>query len=136
MLDAFRELIDELIAAPKLLRDAGAGESPNDDVRSSVALLTVRDLALYTRIQTTIRQDTPFLKAPPATGDDSVSDVLSAFDVARGELVSQLMNLTLKDWERPAIDWNGAEITVADDVESHVEFDEVQQDHILNLLKA
>jgi len=42
------------------------------------------------------------------------------------------MNLTLKDWERTAINWQGQEISVADDVEAHVEFDE---DHVPTLLE-
>ncbi len=40
------------------------------------------------------------------------------------------MNLTLKDWERVAIDWNGRELSVADDVEHHVEFDEAVQEQL------
>ena len=48
-------------------------------------------------------------------------------EVARGDLVSLLINLSLKDWTRGAIDETGSEITLADEVERHVEFDERQR---------
>jgi hypothetical protein len=137
VLDAFRELIDELISAPQMLKDAGL-ESTNDPaVLAPVALVSVRDLALIERIQATIRQDTPLLKAPPdISSHGTTAETVAEFDRARGELVSLLMNLTLKDWERTAIDWNGREISVADDVESHVEFDEDQIEAIVSALQA
>jgi hypothetical protein len=127
VLDAFRELIDELIAAPKVLRDAGFAQSTNPQAISALGLLAARDSAVHERIQTVIRQETPLLAAPPesidATGLDA-ENTLAAFDTGRGELVSLLMNLTLKDWERIGIDWTGHERSVADDVEEHVEYDE------------
>ena len=43
---------------------------------------------------------------------------------ARGDLVSLLINLSLKDWARPAIDETEGEETLADEIERHVEFDE------------
>jgi len=129
VLDAFRELIDELIDAPKSLRDAGIGECTDPQVLADLALLTSRDWALLDRVQQMIRAEVPLLKAPPeASGEGSLAE----FDRARGELVSLLMNLTLKDWERTAINWQGQEISVADDVEAHVEFDE---DHVPTLLE-
>ncbi len=56
--------------------------------------------------------------------DQPLDDALARFDTNRGELVSLLMNLTLKDWERPATHEIEGEITIADEVETHVEFDE------------
>jgi hypothetical protein len=137
VLDAFRELIDELLGAPKTLRDAGIETTTEPSVLNGLALITARDLALLDRIQKTIRQDVPLLKAPPEAGDLlPPSEAVAEFDRARGELVSLLMNLTLKDWERTAIDWNGREISVADDVEAHVEFDEDHVDAIVTSLQA
>jgi hypothetical protein len=137
VLDSFRELIDELLGAPKMLRDAGIESTNDESILQTVARLSSRDLALISRIQTVIRQDTPLLKAPPdVTDHGSTAETVAEFDRARGELVSLLMNLTLKDWERIAIDWNGQEISVADDVESHVEFDEDQIDSIVSALQA
>jgi hypothetical protein len=134
VLDAFRELIDELLNAPRALR---AAEIDGDDpeTRSALALITDRDAALIDRIQKTIQQTTPVLKAPPdqpspAAVEGSAADLMSRFETMRGELVSLLMNLTLRDWERVAIDWNGRELSVADDVEHHVEFDEEIQEQL------
>ena len=137
MLDAFRELIDELIGAPQTLKDAGFESTSDSAVLEAAALVSVRDLALIERVQATIRQNSPLLKAPPDSGvPGTTAETVAEFDRARGELVSLLMNLTLKEWERTAIDWNGREISVADDVESHVEFDEDQIEAILSALGA
>ena len=135
MLDAFRELIDELLSAPAALRDAGLDSTTDEQALAALALITERDAALLDRIQKTIRTNSPVLKAPPAVPSEeslvgSPADLMARFDTGRGELVSLLMNLTLKDWERTAIDWNGAEISVADDVEQHVEYDEQAQDEL------
>jgi hypothetical protein len=136
VLDAFRELIDELLSAPAALRDAGLATTTDDQAIATLALITERDAALLDRIQKTIRTNSPVLKAPPAVPSEelltsSPADLMARFDTGRGELVSLLMNLTLKDWERTAIDWNGEEISVADDVEQHVEFDEQIQDQLV-----
>ena len=135
MLDAFRELIDELLSAPAALRSAGIGVSSDTDALEKVALITERDAALLDRIQKTIKTNSPVLKSPVETPSaeamaGSAGELLDRFDTGRGELVSLLMNLTLKDWERTAIDWNGRELSVADDVENHVEFDEQIQEQL------
>ena len=135
MLDAFRELIDELLSAPAALRDAGLATTDDQDALAALALISDRDAALLDRIQKTIRTNSPVLKAPPAIPSPestagSAAELMARFETGRGELVSLLMNLTLKDWERTAIDWNGEEISVADDVEQHVEYDEQVQDEL------
>jgi len=135
MLDSFRELIDELLSAPAALRDAGLATTTDKRALATLALITERDAALLDRIQKTIRTNSPVLKAPPAIPSPestagSAAELMARFETGRGELVSLLMNLTLKDWERTAIDWNGEEISVADDVEQHVEFDEQIQDDL------
>lgn len=136
VLDAFRELIDELLDAPRHLRDLSLADTDNEEARTLMALITARDAALLDRVQTMIRQTTPLLKPAPETAaaDGSSADLLAAFEHGRGELVSLLMNLSLKDWERTAIDGSGAEITLADDVETHVEFDEQAQEQLSGLL--
>jgi hypothetical protein len=135
VLDAFRELIDELLSAPAALRDAGLATTDDQDALVALALISDRDAALLDRIQKTIRTNSPVLKAPPAIPSPesiagSAAELMARFETGRGELVSLLMNLTLKDWERTAIDWNGEEISVADDVEQHVEYDEQVQDEL------
>ena len=55
---------------------------------------------------------------------------MEELEVARGDLVSLLINLSLKDWTRGAIDETEGEITLADEVERHVEFDERQRQRL------
>ena len=140
MLDAYRDLIDDLIDAPTAIkRHPPTGEAAAARLRALIAADTqaLADLLRLTR------ENAPVLSAPPepetATGVVPLADpglvpdvdpasgpdeLIAAFDTARGELVSLLMNLTLKDWEATGIDTDGAEITVADLVERHVELDE------------
>ena len=139
MLDAFRELIDELLSAPAALRSSGIGSTENPETLSTLALITERDAALLDRIQKTIRTDTPVHKAPPESPSPAFleggsAEMLDRFDTGRGELVSLLMNLTLKEWERIAIDWHGQELSVSDDVEAHVDFDEQVQSELMHAL--
>jgi hypothetical protein len=136
VLDAFRELIDELLDAPRHLRELNVAETTDDEARALVAAMSARDAAVLERVQTMIRQTTPLLRAVPAGAgaDGSSAELMDQFDTGRGELVSLLMNLTLKDWERTAINESGAEVTVADEVESHVEFDERSQEQLARLL--
>jgi hypothetical protein len=62
--------------------------------------------------------------------------LLDEMDVARGDLVSLLMNLNLKDWERAAIDEHEGEVTLAEEVERHVEFDETHRRRFRDLLSG
>jgi hypothetical protein len=85
------------------------------------------------RLQRVQREPFPHLRALPsgeelaaaraeAAGD--AETLLAAFDTARGDLVSLLMNLTLKDWEKTATHETEDVVTLAEEVERHVEFDE------------
>ena len=140
MLDAYRDLIDDLIGTPTAIK-----QNPPSDATASArlrALIAADTQALADLLRLT-RENSPVLSAPPdpetAAGvvpladPDLVPDVdptsdpdalIAAFDTARGELVSLLMNLTLKGWEATGIDTDGAVISVADLVERHVELDE------------
>lgn len=132
MLDTYRDLIDELLGAPTALRGL-VGETADDLPGEATRLLVElrdRDTAVLARLQTMTRERDAYLPtvAPGAGAPASDGEtLLGEFDTARGELVSLLMNLTLRDWERTAIDAAAGEITVADEVERHVEFDEAQR---------
>ena len=129
MLDSYRDLIDELLGTPTELRRLSAehGEALPLASRRLVAELRDRDQAVLERLQTMTRQSSPHLRplvpTEPSVPDDS-AELLNGFDTARGELVSLLMNLTLKDWQRTATDDAIGESSLADEVERHVEFDE------------
>jgi hypothetical protein len=133
MLDNYQDLIDELLSAPKLLRQiiaAHGGDAP-PDVLTLIVQLTERDETVLARINEMRRATSPHVKALPGLDELPAPDTdlgldaaIAAFDTNRGELVSLLMNLTLKDWERTATHDKGGEVSIADEVESHVEFDE------------
>ncbi|CAA9546971.1 MAG: hypothetical protein AVDCRST_MAG19-442 [uncultured Thermomicrobiales bacterium] len=133
MLDNYRDLIDELLGAPKALRDLLGSADPLPSAATRLlADLRDRDTAVLARLQTMTREHGVFLPVAvdiPGPASDGAA-LLDEFDTARGELVSLLMNLTLRDWERTAIDATAGEITVADEVERHVEFDEAQRERL------
>ena len=130
MLDNYRDLIDELLGTPTSLRQLAATR-PGTPLPAAVARLVAelrdRDRAVLQRLQTMTREPNAYLRAleapePMVTVDEGT--LFDEFDTARGDLVSLLMNLTLRDWERTAIDEVEGEISVAVEVERHVEFDE------------
>ncbi|HEV2528949.1 MAG TPA: hypothetical protein VGT61_10935 [Thermomicrobiales bacterium] len=130
MLADYRDLIDELLGTPKTLRDRiSGGDRPAAEVLRLVDELRARDEAVVVRLNTMLRQRDAVLgelalEIDPAAGDADPAALLSRFDQARGELVSLLMNLTIKDWSATAIGANGQQTDVSEEVENHVEFDE------------
>jgi hypothetical protein len=138
MLDAYRDLIDELLGAPSEVRGlvGDAGADVPAEARRLVAEMRQRDEAVTRRLNTILREDEArldVLESAAVEFPDSAAELLSGFDAARGELVSLLMNLTLKDWERTATHDVDGEVSLADEVERHVEFDE---DHLRRLRAA
>lgn len=130
MLDAYRDLIDELLDTPNVVRGAVEARGEYDaspEAKILIAEMRDRDRAVLSRVQSVTRQDMPYLRTlqleEPST-DEAMSQLLEAMETARGDLVSLLINLSLKDWERRAIHETDGEITLADEVEQHVEFDE------------
>ncbi len=128
MLDNYRDLIDDLVGTPTRLREMLAGTEPPPEAASILAGLRDREVAVHERVQIMLRERDPVLKPLPSGNDDragvTADEALSGFESARGELVSLLMNLTLRDWERTAIDDTGQQVTISEEVESHIEFEE------------
>jgi hypothetical protein len=136
MLDAYRDLIDDLLNTPseirELLEESGESDSSRETKRL-VAEIRNRDRAILQRVQAITREETPYLprwRPSEAADDEELSALLEELEVARGDLVSLLINLSLKDWTREAIDETEGEITLADEVERHVEFDERQRQRL------
>ena len=133
MLDAYRDLIDDLLSTPSEIRELveASGESDTSpETKRLVAELRNRDRAILERVQAITREETPYLpplRVSDSTDDEDLAALLEEMEVARGDLVSLLINLSLKDWTRGAIDETGSEITLADEIERHVEFDERQR---------
>jgi hypothetical protein len=142
MLDAYRDLIDELLGTPSAIRgevatEEEAGLSPA--ARRVIAELRDRDRMVLRRLQAITSLESPYLPAlrtGEADPGDNASALLDEMEVARGDLVSLLMNLTLRDWERQAIDEKGGQVTLADEVERHVEFDEEHLQRFRELQRA
>lgn len=136
MLDSYRELIDELLGTPSLARAAvRAGGEP---AARLVAAMHTRDGLVLERVQRIKSQTDPHLRTLPtlaaleagATAPDDTDALLARFETVRGDLVSLLMNLTLRDWERTATTDDGDVITLADEIEAHVEVDEAQRERL------
>jgi hypothetical protein len=138
MLDNYQDLIEELLETPKAVRELlAAGASA--EALALVAELRDRDTAVLDRLQRLTRERNAYLRQLPSIEElaadrtapaNDAEILLSGLDTARGELVSLLMNLTLKDWERTGTHEIRGEVTVADEVEAHVEFDEAHVDGI------
>ncbi|MCS7051675.1 MAG: DinB family protein, partial [Thermomicrobium sp.] len=64
----------------------------------------------------------------------SVSDALARLGHERGDTLTTLMTLSLKDWERRAIHERLGEVTVEDLVEQLVEHDRLHLEQIERLL--
>jgi hypothetical protein len=140
MLDAYQDLIDELLGTPTEIRgqiDVERSLPVPDDAKRLLAELRDRDRAVLERVQTITRQETPYLRAfrADSAGPEQDLDILlDQMEQARGDLVSILINLSLKDWAKPAIDETEGEITLADEVERHVEFDEAHRQRFRELM--
>jgi hypothetical protein len=138
MLDNYQDLIDELLGTPKLVRSAAGG---GEEALRHITAMRDRDRLVLDRVQRIKNQRDPHLKPLPSldellsAADTSAGadELLASFEIARGDLVSLLMNLTLRDWERTATTDADGIITLADEVESHVEFDEDQRAYLEQL---
>lgn len=129
MLDEYQDLIEELLGTPRVVREGGQLEG--ERLRLVVAMHH-RDAEVLDRLQRLVRETSPHLRELPSfdaaiAAVDVPSDTMAifdSFDTTRGDLVSLLMNLTLRDWERTATHDAGGIVSLVDEVEQHVEFDE------------
>ncbi len=137
MLDNYRDLIDGLLETPTTLRAALSDPVPETIAPAIASLLLelrVREAVNLRRLQSIMRhepvlllamQDEPDMRAlRPATGDPTPEADLASFSHDRSELISLLVNLTLRDWERGVNHDRTGETTLADEVEDHLTWDE------------
>jgi hypothetical protein len=141
MLDAYRDLIDELLSTPSEIRGWIASSGQTDigpDAAALIAEIRDRDRIVLERAQTMTRQRDPYLtelQVATAPVEDPAL-LLAEMETARGDLVSLLINLSLKDWERVAIHETKGEVSLSDEIEEHVEFDESQRRRLRELIAA
>jgi len=135
MLDAYRDLIEGLTEESTTLRRLLGTPVPTDLAPDALSLLKevrAREGAMFTRAQKIMRGENVNLRAienepavvNAATLEGTPEELLAGFEHDRGELVSLLINLTLKDWERKVPHWVEGETTLADEVELHLTFEE------------
>lgn len=135
MLDDYQDLIDELLGTPSLVRTlftSTEGAPPAKTV-AAVSALHERDAVVLGRLQRLMHEQAGVYFAPLPALDAAIAaapvpadldTLLADFGNTRGDLVSLLMNLTIKDWGRTATDDLDGETTLAEEVERHVEFEE------------
>jgi hypothetical protein len=137
MLDSYRDLIDGLLDTPSTLRTALGEPIPEDapaEVANLLLELRVREAVNLRRLQAIMRhepilllamEDEPEMRAlRPATGDPTPEAEMATFSHDRSELISLLVNLTLRDWDRGVNHDRTGETTLADEVEDHLTWDE------------
>lgn len=146
MLDSYRNLIDELLGTPAILRTMFDDRSaPPPAALTLIDELRARDEGMLDRLNTMLRTQGAVLA--PLVNDSTAenaalalsgdpSELLSRFDHARGEIVSLLMNLTIRDWGRSAIGDDGQETYLSEEVENHVDFEEDQLVRITDAMRA
>lgn len=132
MLDAYRDLIDELLGTPTEIRGLiQNADTVSPEARQRIAELRDRDHAVLARAQAMTREQQPYLGdlrvVVSADEDQDLAALIADLESSRGDLVSLLINLSLKDWERTGLHDTLGEIVLADEIEQHVEFDEAQR---------
>jgi hypothetical protein len=135
MLDNYRDLIDGLTQTPSTLRELLGTPVPDDlpaEVRALLAELCTREAVEVRRVQAVMRERQarlrPIAYEPELTRLDDVDEtpeaMLARFNNERSELISLLVNLTLKDWDQKVDHDEKGEITLADEIEDHLTWDE------------
>ncbi len=135
MLDSFQDLIEGLTETPSELREILGNPVPDDvpgDVKVMLTELGTRERVQVRRVQAVMRERMPRLRAieyePELRALDEHTDtpeaMLTEYNNQRSELVSLLVNLTLRDWDQKVDHDQQGEITLADEIENHLSWDE------------
>jgi hypothetical protein len=145
MLDAYRDLIDGLTEESTTLREMLGTPVPDDlspGLLSALRDIRGREAAMFRRAQSIMRgeninlrdiQNEPEVKNA-ASLTESPEELMDAFVQDRGELVSLLMNLTLKDWERKVAHYSLGETTLSDEIDTHLTWEEESLARVQGLL--
>jgi hypothetical protein len=135
MLDNYQDLIDGLTETPTTLRELLGTPVPEDispEVRSLLAELCSREAVEVRRVQAVMRERRarlrpiayePEMRAAGAV-EGTPEDLLARFNNERSELISLLVNLTLRDWDQSVDHEERGEITLADEIDDHLTWDE------------
>lgn len=135
MLDNFQDLIEGLTSTPSALRSLLGDPVPDDvsdEVKAKLAELRSREKVEVRRVQAVMRERQarlrPIQYEPEMTQlDESITtpeEMLRDYNNERSELISLLVNLTLRDWDRTVDHEEKGEITLADEIDEHLTWDE------------
>ena len=135
MLDDYQDLIDELTGTPTALRDVLGTPVPDDispEVRALLAELCSREAVEVRRVQAVMRERKARLRPigyePEMRALQEVEgtpeELLTRFNHDRSELISLLVNLTLRDWDQAVDHEEKGEITLAAEIDDHLTWDE------------
>lgn len=144
MLDAYRDLIDGLTEESTTLRDLLGTPVSTDvspEVLAELQVMRGREAAMLRRAQSVMRKQNVNLRdiadepevRNAAESTASPEELVSEFVSDRGELVSLLMNLTIKDWERTVPHYVRGETTLSDEIEDHLNWEDDQLETISSL---
>jgi uncharacterized damage-inducible protein DinB len=137
VLDSYRELLDLLAQSPVQLRDAceAAGDPPEGEWNAAqvMAHMAAVEHLWFERLNTVMHTPNPVFK-PPAPGggvaamqermmNGTLADNIAEFNRMRGESVSLLMGLSLRDWEKTGMHETRGEMSIADIVEGAIDHD-------------
>lgn len=145
MLDAYRDLIDGLTEESTTLRDMLGDPVPDDlspELLSALREIRGREAAMLRRARSIMRKERIDLRdianepevVNAADLRESPEALMEAFLRDRGELVSLLINLTLKDWERKVPHFTLGETTLSDEIETHLAWEEASLARVESLL--
>jgi len=149
MLSSYQDLIEGLTETPGALRKALGNPVADDLDPAQVILLSelrARERAQLGRVQRIMREQQTYLRAierepevvDATAGDGPASNespeaLLAAFNEGRSELIALLMNLTLRDWERPVNHEQAGEVTLSEEIDAHLTWDEEMLSRIQSL---
>lgn len=145
MLDAYRDLIDGLTEESTTLREMLGDPVPDDlspELVSALQEIRGREAAMLRRAQSIMRKERIDLRdianEPEVVNashlQESPEALMEAFLHDRGELVSLLINLTMKDWERKVPHFTLGETTLSDEIETHLTWEETSLARVGSLL--
>lgn len=136
MLDSYRDLIDGLLPTPMTLRNALGQPVPEtvpDETAAALEELRVREAVNLRRMQAAMRrepvmllamEDEPEIAALSSTPTTTPEEAMESFSHDRSELISILVNLTVRDWDREINHDRSGDTTIAEEIEDHLTWDE------------
>lgn len=144
MTDPLHELIDLLAETPKQMKALIAGQQDSANA-STIGAVLADALAEERRVRAhvikIVHENTPYLRQRDAgvtteEAAQSLDALAEAFGRERGETLTLLMNLSMRDWEREGIHEQHGEQSVEDLIERLVEHDRAMLDRLNQLRKA